>query len=107
MIRKIIRIRTLLPVRFGHCAQPIIMQSFVYDKRIDEMGVDDPHLRTGLDFDECYLTDINRFSCQTVVGVQLARFPDKGCIRSVHDENVIRMNQKTLLRLGVKLFDIK
>ena len=34
-------------------------------------------------------------------------FPDNGCTWSVHDKNVIRMNQKTLLRLGVKILNIQ
>ena len=51
-----------------------IMQGVVYGTRIDEMGVEDPRLRTRLDFDECFGTAINRFACQAVVGEPLTPF---------------------------------
>jgi len=51
-----------------------IMQGVVYGTRIDEMETGDPRLRTRLDFDECFGTAINRFSCQAAVGEPLTPF---------------------------------
>ena len=51
-----------------------IMQGVVYGTRIDEMDLEDPRQRTRLDFDECFGTAINRFSCQAVVGEPLTPF---------------------------------
>ena len=51
-----------------------IMQGVVYGSRIDEMGDNDPRLRTRLDFDECFGTAINRFCCQAAVGEPLTPF---------------------------------
>ena len=51
-----------------------IMQGVVYGTRIDEMGMEDPRLRTRLDFDECFGTAINRFACQSVVGEPITLF---------------------------------
>ncbi len=50
-----------------------IMQGVVYGTRIDEMG-DDERLLTRLDFDECFGTAINRFSCQAVLGEPITPF---------------------------------
>lgn len=55
-----------------------IMQGVVYGTKIDEMGQDDPRLLTRLDFDECFGTAINRFSCQAVVGEPLTPFGKGG-----------------------------
>ena len=51
-----------------------IMQGVVYGTQFDEMGNEDPRLRTRLDFDECFGTAINRFSCQAAVGEPLTPF---------------------------------
>tara|TARA_B100000073_G_C23734117_1_gene571666 strand:+ start:762 stop:1949 length:1188 start_codon:yes stop_codon:yes gene_type:complete len=45
-----------------------IMQGVVYGTRIDEMGEVDKRFRTRLDFDECFGTAINRFTCQATIG---------------------------------------
>jgi len=44
-----------------------VMQGVVFGTRIDNMG-DDERLLTRLDFDQCFGTAINRFSCQAVIG---------------------------------------
>jgi UDP-sulfoquinovose synthase len=50
-----------------------IMQGVVFGSRIDEMG-DDERLLTRLDFDQCFGTAINRFSCQAVIGEPITPF---------------------------------
>ena len=50
-----------------------IMQGAVYGTRIDEMEGDD-RLLTRLDFDQCFGTVINRFSCQAAIGEPLTPF---------------------------------
>lgn len=50
-----------------------IMQGVVFGTRIDEMG-DDQRLMTRLDFDQCFGTAINRFSCQAVIGEPITPF---------------------------------
>jgi UDP-sulfoquinovose synthase len=50
-----------------------VMQGVVFGTRIDEMG-DDERLLTRLDFDECFGTAINRFSCQAVIGEPLTPY---------------------------------
>jgi UDP-sulfoquinovose synthase len=44
-----------------------VMQGVVFGTRIDDME-DDERLLTRLDFDQCFGTAINRFSCQAVIG---------------------------------------
>jgi UDP-sulfoquinovose synthase len=50
-----------------------VMQGVVFGTRIDNMG-DDERLLTRLDFDQCFGTAINRFSCQSVIGHPLTPF---------------------------------
>lgn len=54
-----------------------VMQGVVFGTQIDEMG-DDPHLRSRLDFDQCFGTAINRFCCQAVIGHPLTLFGTGG-----------------------------
>lgn len=50
-----------------------IMQGIVFGTHIDEMGTE-PHLRTRLDFDQCFGTVVNRFCCQAVIGHPLTPY---------------------------------
>src|SRR5438093_4082562 len=50
-----------------------IMQGVVFGTRIDEMG-DDERLLTRLDFDQCFGTVINRFSCQAAIGEPISPY---------------------------------
>ncbi len=50
-----------------------IMQGVVYGTYIDAMG-DDPRMRTRFDFDQSFGTAINRFCCQTVIGLPITPF---------------------------------
>jgi UDP-sulfoquinovose synthase len=50
-----------------------VMQGVVFGTRIDNMG-DDERLLTRLDFDQCFGTAINRFSCQSVIGHPLTTY---------------------------------
>ena len=50
-----------------------IMQGVVFGTRIDEMG-DDTRLFTRLDFDQCFGTVINRYSCQAIIDHPLTPF---------------------------------
>jgi UDP-sulfoquinovose synthase len=54
-----------------------VMQGVVFGTRIENMG-DDERLLTRLDFDQCFGTAINRFSCQAVIGHPLTRFGKGG-----------------------------
>ncbi len=54
-----------------------IMQGVVYGTRHDGFP-SDPHLRTRLDFDQCFGTVINRFCCQAVVGHPLTPYGQGG-----------------------------
>jgi UDP-sulfoquinovose synthase len=51
-----------------------IMQGVVYGTRFEGHPVDDPDMRTRLDFDQSFGTAINRFVCQAVVGEPLTPF---------------------------------
>jgi UDP-sulfoquinovose synthase len=64
---------TLFASRIWGIRATDIMQGVVFGTRIDEMG-DDPRLRSRLDFDQCFGTAINRFSCQAVIGHPLTLF---------------------------------
>ena len=57
-----------------------VMQGVVFGTRIDNM-VDDPRLRTRLDFDQAFGTAINRFSCQAVIGHPLTLYGVGGQVR--------------------------
>ena len=50
-----------------------VMQGVVFGTRIEGSGKDD-RLLTRLDFDQCFGTAINRFSCQAVIGHPLTPF---------------------------------
>ncbi len=50
-----------------------IMQGVVFGTQIDA-EVDDPRLRTRVDFDQCFGTVINRFCCQAVIGHPLTLY---------------------------------
>lgn len=50
-----------------------IMQGVVFGTRTDEMR-DDERLLTRLDFDQCFGTAINRFSCQAVIGEPISPY---------------------------------
>lgn len=50
-----------------------IMQGVVYGTQIDTM-TKDPRSLTRLDFDQCFGTAINRFSCQSVIGEPMTPF---------------------------------
>jgi UDP-sulfoquinovose synthase len=54
-----------------------VMQGVVFGTRIENMG-DDERLLTRLDFDQCFGTAINRFSCQAVIGHALTPFGKGG-----------------------------
>jgi UDP-sulfoquinovose synthase len=54
-----------------------VMQGVVFGTRIENMG-DDERLLTRLDFDQCFGTAINRFSCQAVIGHPLTPFGKGG-----------------------------
>ena len=54
-----------------------VMQGVVFGTRIEDMG-DDERLLTRLDFDQCFGTAINRFSCQAVIGHALTPFGKGG-----------------------------
>jgi UDP-sulfoquinovose synthase len=54
-----------------------VMQGVVFGTRIQNMG-DDERLLTRLDFDQCFGTAINRFSCQAVIGHPLTPFGKGG-----------------------------
>jgi UDP-sulfoquinovose synthase len=54
-----------------------VMQGVVFGTRIDKMD-DDERLLTRLDFDQCFGTAINRFSCQAVIGHPLTLFGKGG-----------------------------
>ncbi len=58
-----------------------IMQGIVFGTRFDDMS-DHPHLRTRLDFDQCFGTVMNRFCCQAVIGHPLTLFGTGEQIRS-------------------------
>lgn len=64
---------TMFTCRIWGLRSTDIMQGVVFGTRIDEMG-DDPRLRSRLDFDECFGTAINRFSCQAVIDHPLTVF---------------------------------
>ena len=49
------------------------MQGVVFGTRVDAMG-DDERLLTRLDFDQCFGTVINRFSCQAAIGEPITPF---------------------------------
>ena len=50
-----------------------IMQGVVFGTRIDAMG-DDSRLLTRLDFDQCFGTVINRFTCQAAIGEPISPY---------------------------------
>jgi len=54
-----------------------VMQGVVFGTRIENMS-DDERLLTRLDFDQCFGTAINRFSCQAVIGHPLTPFGKGG-----------------------------
>ncbi len=54
-----------------------VMQGVVFGTRIDKSD-DDERLLTRLDFDQCFGTAINRFSCQAVIGHPLTLFGKGG-----------------------------
>ena len=54
-----------------------VMQGVVFGTRVDKMD-DDERLLTRLDFDQCFGTAINRFSCQAVIGHPLTLFGKGG-----------------------------
>jgi UDP-sulfoquinovose synthase len=54
-----------------------VMQGVVFGTRVDKMD-DDERLLTRLDFDQCFGTAINRFSCQAVIGHPLTLFGTGG-----------------------------
>lgn len=64
---------TMFACRMWGLRSTDIMQGVVFGTQIDVMG-DDPRLRTRLDFDQCFGTAINRFSCQAVIGHPLTLY---------------------------------
>lgn len=57
-----------------------VMQGVVFGSRIDGM-LDDPRLRTRLDFDQAFGTVINRFACQAAIEHPLTLYGDGGQVR--------------------------
>lgn len=71
---------TMFACRIWGLRSTDIMQGVVFGTQIDEME-NNPHLRSRLDFDQCFGTAINRFCCQAVIGHPLTVFGGGGQTR--------------------------